>query len=75
MSLIVAAMVTRLVRTTAINAQVAHQGHAIACSVFFMNAERPRRADAPEAWFLAGLVEPRGIEPLTFAMPLRRSPS
>ena len=22
-----------------------------------------------------GMVEPRGIEPLTFAMPLRRSPS
>jgi hypothetical protein len=29
-------------------------------------------------WFrkaLIGVVEPRGIEPLTFAMPLRRSPS
>jgi hypothetical protein len=41
--------VTRLVRTTAISAQLAHQGHAIACSGFFMSAERPRRADAPEA--------------------------
>lgn len=27
------------------------------------------------AGFLSGVVEPRGIEPLTSAMPLQRSPS
>ena len=36
--------------------------------------DRTQKKDAPKGAF-EGLVEPRGIEPLTSAMPLQRSPS
>jgi hypothetical protein len=62
-------MVTTLVRTTATSAQVAQ---AMAGSGLFTTAQRARRADGSASRVLDRMVEPRGIEPLTFAMPLQR---